>query len=294
MNKIINSDVTLMGMVALLCLLAIFFTPAYSQNQTIRQSGSVTSSHVTCWTYNGIAQDCGTSTIPFSTTMGLYGTGTPFCINDVKISSTTISVTPYHQLCMGYVIGDTAAQITLNAFNGASQIPLDLIINGTTYSIGGFNWLSAVFDQQFGSTPGDMLCRGTSFWTALPPGGAGQILESNGTTGCPQWATSSALTPLLRAITSGSSDTALTTDGTIVWKSATALGKSESLYACNSGNNGKVLYIKDGQGTAGTYPITITPNGSDNIDGASTYIMAYNYQAIMLQCYGASTQWIVL
>jgi hypothetical protein len=265
-------------------------TLAFSQSKSVQQSGTVTAGHGASWTAPGIIQDAGTSTNPNLTTLGVYGTGTPFCVSNTKVRTGG-----WYNLCLGYPTDLSAANITLLANGGAPNIPLNLIIDGVTYSIGGSgNWLSAIFDQQFGSAIGDLVCRSASAWVALPAGGAGQVLTSNGTNGCPQWSSGGATTPLLRVVTSGTTDTALTTDGTVAWASASASGKTETLYACNSGNNGKVLYIKDAQGTAGTYPITIAPNGSDTIDGQALYTMAFNYQAVMLQCYGAATKWMVL
>lgn len=270
--------------------LMIFSTLAYAQSQTVRQSGPVTSNHASCWATVGVIQDCGTSDTPGVSTFGLYGTGTPLCI-----LNTQITTAQYYKLCMGYTTGSTAGVISLTPFGGAPNIPLDIDVSGVIIPIGGANWLSSVLDQQFGSTPGDIICRGVTLWSALGAGPVGQVLTSNSTNGCPQWTIpGGTTTPTLRAVTSGTTDTALTTDGTIAWKSASASGKTETLYACNNGNNGKLLYIKDAQGTAATYPITIAPNGSDNIDGGAVYVMAFNYQAVTIQCYAAASQWLVL
>lgn len=279
---------------ALLFLGSPLGSPADAQNQGVRQSGTVTSTHQSCWTYEGIVQDCGTSVIPFATTTGVYGIGTPDCVNDVQVTSTTISLVPYHQLCLGYITGDTAAQITLNAFNGAAQIPLDLIINGTTYSIGGLNWLSILLDQQFGSTPGDMLCRGSSYWVALAPGTSGQYLQTSGSTGCPTWVTpGSTFNNPIRIISSGTTDTASSTDGTVAWNSSSSSAKTETIYACAAGVNGKVLILKDEIGTAASYNITITP-ASGAIDNKANFILNFNLQAVTLQCDGTNSNWMTL
>lgn len=268
----------------------VFSTLAYAQSQTVRQSGPVTSNHASCWTTVGVIQDCGTSDTPGVSTLGLYGTGTPFCILNTKITTAQ-----YYKLCLGYTTGSTAGVISLTPFGGAPDIPLNIDVGGIIIPIGGPNWLSGVLDQQFGSTPGDIICRGTSLWGALGPGAVGQVLTTNGTNGCPQWTSpGGTLTPLLRVIASGTTDTALTTDGTIAWNSSSASGKTETLYACNTGNNGKFFYIKDAIGTAGTYPITIAPNGSDTIDGSTLFIMSFNHQAVALQCLGAAASWMVL
>ena len=264
---------------------------AQAQSQSVHQSGAVTAGHLPVWIYNGVVGDAGTSNSPMINSLGVYGTGTPFCISNTKNYAGQ-----YYKLCMGYATDLSAAQISLQGFGGAPNIPLDLIINGTTYAIGGSStWLSNIFDQVFGSTPGDMLCRGTSMWVALAPGSVGQVLTANGTNGCPQWtAPGGTTTPLLRVISSGTTDTASTTDGTIAWNSSSASGKTENLYACNGGSNGKVLYVKDAIGTASTYQITLVPNGSDTIDGSASYFLAFNYQSATLQCLGATNNWMNL
>lgn len=275
----------------LIAVLGLIFSPipAFAQAQSIQQSGPVTAGHVGSWVYNGILQDAGTSQNPNVTTLGIYGTGTPFCISNTKVRTGA-----YYQLCMGYSADLSAANISLTPFGGAPDIPLNITAGGTIFPIGP-GGLSSLMDQQFGSQPGDIICRGVSSWSALGAGPVGQVLTSNGSTSCPSWATAgSPIAPALRVISSGTTDTALTSDGTIAWKSAAASGKTETLYVCDSNNNGKVLYIKDAQGTAGTYPITIAPNGSDTIDGISLYIMSFNHQSVTLQCLGASALWMVL
>lgn len=90
-----------------------------------------------------------------------------------------------------------------------------------------------------------------------------------------------------RFITSGTTDNAFTTDTTIVWESASAGAKSEFLYPCDSSVAWRTLLITDGTGTFGTYSLTITPNGSNTIGGASSYVLPFNRQSATLQCDGA-------
>lgn len=94
------------------------------------------------------------------------------------------------------------------------------------------------------------------------------------------------------------SDALQTTDlglgKTVAWDSATPANKTELLttngIACNSAT--RVFTIKDEIGTAGTYPITVTPQINDKIDGAGTFILNSNFESITLQCDGASN-WLV-
>ena len=210
----------------------------------------------------------------------------PFCI-------ATALASPRQLFCFG--VSDSAAFINLQGY-GEATANLNIIINGVTYTIGGPNWLSAIMDQQFGSTPGDMLCRGGSYWSALSPGASGQYLQTNGTGSCPTWATpGSSFNNPIRSISTGDTDTASSTDGTIAWNSATTSAKTESIYACASGVSGRVLIIKDEKGTAEAYPIMITP-ASGTIDNGSSIVLGANYQAVTLQCDGTSsgTNWMVL
>lgn len=267
---------------------------AYAQSQGVRQSGQITVTHVPCWTYNGIIQDCGPSTLPFATSFGLYGTGTPFCILNTQITTVNQNTQPYYQLCMGYATGSTAGVISLTPFNGAANIGLNLIIDGVTYTIGGSStWLSTILDQQFGSTPGDILCRSSSAWVALSPGASGQFLQAQ-SAACPLWVTpGSTFNNPIRIISSGTTDTATSTDGTVAWNSASASAKSQTIYACAAGVNGRSLIIKDEKGTAGTYNVTITPV-SGTIDNASNFTLQFNLQSVTLQCDGTNTNWLVL
>ena len=66
----------------------------------------------------------------YLTEIGITNTGTPFCINDAL----TNSPTGYHQLCMG---AGGAAEVTYNAYGGATPGPLNFNINGANYNFPG-------------------------------------------------------------------------------------------------------------------------------------------------------------
>lgn len=104
--------------------------------------------------------------------------------------------------------------------------------------------------------------------------------------------TPSSLYGALRIIASGTTDSATSLDVTLAWNSASASGKTETLYACSSGSKGGIIIVKDEKGTAGTYPITVAPSGINTIDNAATYIMAFNYQSTQFQCDGLGN-WLV-
>lgn len=77
---------------------------------------------------------------------------------------------------------------------------------------------SALFDSVFGGTQGDILYRGSSVWTVLTPGTAGQYLQTGGASANPSWgyAVTSGTAPLSvsGSVVSLSTPLALTYGGT--------------------------------------------------------------------------------
>jgi hypothetical protein len=56
--------------------------------------------------------------------------------------------------------------------------------------------------------------------------------------------------------------------------------------------SGRVIYVKDGGGNAGTNPIIIDTEGAETIDGAATITINSNYGGVGLYCDG--TNWFVM
>ena len=97
----------------------------------VRQSGNVTGGHVAQWTTSGVIQDGGTATNGSLTAVGITNTGTPFCINDAL----TTSASGYHQICFGAnSLG--GGLLSYNAYGGASSLPFQVNINGSTTTLG--------------------------------------------------------------------------------------------------------------------------------------------------------------
>ena len=95
-----------------------------------------------------------------------------------------------------------------------------------------------------------------------------------------------------RTVATGTSDAPVAGDFTIKWTSATTAAKTENLPACSSSLKGTTYVVKDGVGTAAAYPITLLP-ASGTIDGAASYAVTVNRQAVLLQCDGGS-DWTIL
>src|SRR5271166_4115577 len=97
--------------------------------------------------------------------------------------------------------------------------------------------------------------------------------------------------PLARRIASGSSDTATAADfqNGVVWKSTTASNKAETLPACVAGLSGRWLMVADEQGTAATYPITVTAAAGTVYGSSNGYQITSNLGAAVFVCDGAAT-----
>jgi hypothetical protein len=76
------------------------------------------------------------------------------------------------------------------------------------------------------------------------------------------------------SISAGPNTTANLYYATYAW-TATAAVKSETLGdACpGTSNDGETIIVKDESGTAASYPITVTPQTGNTIDGAATFVL---------------------
>ncbi len=95
-----------------------------------------------------------------------------------------------------------------------------------------------------------------------------------------------------RTISSGSSDTATVNDALLFWKSASGVGKTETVPNCGTTADGKTIKIVDEQGDAGTNAIVIAPASSGTIGGGANYSITSNYGGVDLVCDGSQTNWV--
>lgn len=248
----------------ILSILALLLTLPALAAGTVQQSGNVTTGHSVMWTTNGVVQDGGPATAGNLTELGITKNGgLALCINSAPISQ------PYNELCLG-VGTSAAATLSLQNYGGATAQPLRFVINGQSYDFP-FTTNGNVVGPN-SSTIGHAAVFANTTGTLLSDAGADPDLL------------------ILRKVSSGTTDTAATSDATIAWTSTATSTKTETLYSCGSSVSGRKLVIKDAAGTSATYPIVLSPAGGQTIDAQSTYPIYFNSQSVTIQCDGG-TNW---
>ena len=96
----------------------------------------------------------------------------------------------------------------------------------------------------------------------------------------------------IRIVTAAGAVTVANTDHTIIVNKTAGEATTVNLPAGADAGAGKVYVIKDGKGDAATNNITITPNGSETIDGSATKVIEFGYEATTLVFNG--TQWNIV
>lgn len=153
--------------------LSIFFAliasclPAMAQTGTpTKQSGNVTPTHASCWTTNGIVQDCGTAAIPFLTTIGTVYNGPSIC------AWSALSTAPGSQrICLGATDAG-GAQLSVQNFGTDSALPLSFLINGTAYQ---FPYTIGGVVGPNSSVVGDLALWNNTVGSLLKDGGGGIV-----------------------------------------------------------------------------------------------------------------------
>lgn len=91
-------------------------------------------------------------------------------------------------------VGDWSLALNVQAIvNSLPQIPNNTVfanISGSTATPVGIT-TSALLDSTLGNVQGDILYRGGSLWSVLPPGTTGQVLTTHGASANPTWSSSS-------------------------------------------------------------------------------------------------------
>lgn len=163
-----------------LVLLPLILFPLAAAAQVV-QSGTITPGHAAAWATDGVLRDAGTAAAGALSTLGITGTGTPFCIN----SASTSSPTGYNQFCLG--LNGTAATISVQNYGSATALPIKFTTNGVTAL-----QISATGDFQQTLAAGKLLV-GSASNIATPVTMTGVCsLTSAGVISCPGLATSNA------------------------------------------------------------------------------------------------------
>jgi hypothetical protein len=76
-------------------------------------------------------------------------------------------------------------------------------------------------------------------------------------------------------------NTALTTDYIVAFTALTA-ARGYQISSEDIAQSGRIFHVKDAAGAAGTYNITISTEGAELIDGAATYVLNNDYEAVTL------------
>lgn len=137
-------------------------------------------------------------------------------------------------------------------------------------------------------TAGDILyATGATTLAKLGIGTAGQVMKTNAGATAPEWG--SAASSL--AVTSKTSGYTLTSNDDVVFANADGGSSFTLALPAAASNTGKVYRIKK-TGSDVTKTITIDPNSTETIDGASTYVLYTLGEEIEIVCDGSN--WIIL
>lgn len=122
--------------------------------------------------------------------------------------------------------------------------------------------------------------------SSLGFGTAGQVLTSNGAATSPTWQNGASVLSITSVNHAASPYTVLAADEYIASQTSTG---TITVRLPNAPTTGRVITIKDSNGAAATSNISVTTvGGAVTIDGATTYTMSINYQAIQLIFNGTS------
>lgn len=127
-----------------------------------------------------------------------------------------------------------------------------------------------------------VLCGGTTSTAALQSvasvGSAGQVLTSNGAGALPTFQSGASVLGITTVNHAASPYTVLSTDEFLAVNTS---GGVVTIDLPNTTTTGRVITVKDSNGTSNTSNISITtPGGTVTIDGQTTYTISTNYQSI--------------
>lgn len=83
----------------------------------------------------------------------------------------------------------------------------------------------------------------------------------------------------------------LVTDLDVIWRPAPTVAGALALPPGATHSTGRV-WVKDGAGGAAAYPLTITPDGAETIEGEASFVIDSNYAGVTLVFDGTSTWYL--
>ena len=243
--------------------------------QTIQQSGSVTAGHAGYFVSTGILGDAGTASSAKLNTLGIRSTSTQaFGINNA------LETGAHNRLSMGTT--GAAAIIGLNAYNGATALPLQFSIHGTTYTFpDGFS--GTALNVQSGASY-TVLASDKAKWVVLTNAGAVavSIPAATGATFATPWATN---------LVSAASGTITVTPvaGTICGAATLTIPTNTSVQVASDSTNWRCSWIPGalaplnvGTGLASSggnlnlaVPVAVSSGGTGLTAGTSGGVLAY-------------------
>lgn len=197
---------------------------------------------------------------------------------------------------------------TLSGADGAGYCFADLSQHGFTLQTktSSFSGFPGVSGSTATFNPNTYVCAssdGNDHWSlAVTPGlastGSFGVVQPDGTTiGISNGVISAmAASGVGRVISSGTTDSATTADGTIVWNSSSSLAKTEILPQCTSSGPiaGHTFWVKGAKGDEGTNTITVQATGGSTLDGSGSAIINVPRGGYGFQCDAAGVNYDVL
>lgn len=95
-----------------------------------------------------------------------------------------------------------------------------------------------------------------------------------------------------RIVTSGSITVDVDTDDIIYIDKTVGAATAVALPSVANRESDRPITIVDAKGDAGTNAITITPDGSDTINGQANYVIEFDHGIITLRPYASGNKWI--
>jgi hypothetical protein len=158
----------------------------------------------------------------------------------------------------GWSIGASAADPGTNGLTVGALTTAGIATN-TAAGILGTSTLTALMDSNFGSTQGDILCRGPSGWQVIAPAGtANYVLTSGSGSVCPSWATVAGTGNVVSSGTPSSGQLAQWTSSSAIEGITLGTGVATALGNATNSNGGAVTSGGVASSTAGLSVLTST------------------------------------